>query len=486
MGITFGQFLNRVNSAKDLVKLGNASGGLSITGRADINNIFSSASLEDLKNIDFNTLLSSDDVDKTASEDMQALQEIVKAFMEIDSVSAAIDVDGNGELTQEEAISYLESIMGGDGDSSNFTLEDMDKVFSSLGVDLEAEAHKAVLDALGLASEIDSDDANTDLSTNQDPSVDGTDPTKNTSAADNVNNTNAAGNNGNTNNGTTGSYNASPSGTFNPTSANGNAKTADEIKTEIANKNNDITKIEADAEEQIKAKEEAKEKALKEQAGVSDEEYNAYKEQEQNYNNQIADKEKAISEKDDFIRDTQATMTSNENYIGALEAQKAYNSQMLGKLSKDSDDYASKSSSINTQISNIDAKIKALKEENAKLADDLAKAENEKTQLEEEKQTLEQQKQNLISETLNSSAGAQAKGGYIDSIRGSLEQYDKDIASINATKNEKIAGIKDEIQVLETQLKDVEAQEERVAFLKENKAQVGLGLTGEELVEVAN
>ena len=71
---------------------------------------FDSATLEDLKNIDIEKLLKSDDaldaVDGNATSDQKALAEMVKAFLEVDGVQKAADADGNGELDAKEALEF--------------------------------------------------------------------------------------------------------------------------------------------------------------------------------------------------------------------------------------------------------------------------------------------------------------------------------------------------------------------------------------------
>ncbi len=72
---------------------------------------FDSATLEDLKSIDIEKLLKSDDaldaVDENATADQKALAEMVKAFLEIDGVQKVADSDGSGELNSDEALEFF-------------------------------------------------------------------------------------------------------------------------------------------------------------------------------------------------------------------------------------------------------------------------------------------------------------------------------------------------------------------------------------------
>lgn len=242
--------------------------------------------------------------------------------------------------------------------------------------------------------------------------------------------------------------------------------------------------MEAEAEAQIQEQEKAKEEAMKE-AGVSDDEYEAYKEKEQEIEEKISEKEDAISEKDEEITDKNSTISSNENYIASIEAQiEANNSK---KLSSDEEGAADKNAEIESKNQALEQEKQRIEEENKQLEADKQQLEADKQQLEADKQQLETDKQNLLTQTLDDSLGF-GKGKTASEkseLKNSLQEFDTNISQIRSDKEQKISSINSEIQDLQVQLKDAKAMEDRAAVLKENTFNQGLGLTGEELVEVA-
>ena len=114
--------------------------------------LFESANLDDLKSLDLASLLSKEDSVESSnsrtSSDIKALQEIIKTLMELEQIQDVADLDGNGEISEEEALQFLQTVMGLDGDAENLTMEDMEKVVDLLGINLEQVADNAVLEAL--------------------------------------------------------------------------------------------------------------------------------------------------------------------------------------------------------------------------------------------------------------------------------------------------------------------------------------------------
>lgn len=422
--------------------------------------LFSEASAEELANIDLEKLLeaetASEALDSNATTDEKALAEMVKALMDMEEIQTAADLDKNGKVSEEEAQEFLTKIMGNDGDISSLTMEDIDAAIEELGINLQDVAEKTIDEVL------------------KETEVEEAQEVKNAPSSNSVSGGNSAGRS---------------SGAHSPSSAASKpqtpADTAEEIRTQIADKNKEIADVEADAEAQIAEEEKAKEDAMK-QAGVAEEEYKAYQEKEQELENKIQDKETAISDKDNEIRDKESTISSNGNYISSLESQ--INSNNSKKVSSNEEGASDKNAQIDSQNSQLQGKIDSIKQENERLEQEKVKAEQDKADLEKQKTDLETQKQNLLNDTLNNSEGF-AKGigsaTAVQEIKNSIQQHDTKISEIRADKNTKVAGIKNEIQTLEVKLKDVEAQEERNNFIKDNSFKSGLGLTGEELVDVA-
>lgn len=424
---------------------------------------FDSATLEDLKNIDIEKLLNSDDaldaVDGNATADQKALAEMVKAFLEVDGVQKAADADGNGELDAAEALEFLQSAMAFDGDLTTLTMDDLDKVVQSLKIDLGEVIDDAINESLGL----DDVDKNNKL--------------------DQTNSANGAGSTGSAGGGSYSSGGVgSSSGSTSKTAQKSTEETVAEIEQKIQEKEGEITAAEEEADAQIQEQEDAKKKAM-EQAGVSEQEYQAYKEKEQEIENNIKETDKEIDEHNKTISDNEATIASNNNYIGSIDSEISNNETALGSVTGDDDSAASKKASIQEKISTLKEKKASIEEENKKLEDKNAQEKQAIETAEAKKQQLETQKQELLSKTLQDSEGF-AKGiqssEAVGKIKEQIATYDTKISEIRSQKQEKVAGLRSEIQELNTQLQDAKQKEERDGFLKENSF-----LAGEDVLELA-
>lgn len=424
---------------------------------------FNSATLEDLKNIDIEKLLKSDDaldaVDGNATSDQKALAEMVKAFLEVDGVQKAADADGNGELDATEALEFLKSSMAFDGDLTSLTMDDLDKVVQSLKIDLNDVINDAINESLGLDDEVEKGKL------------------EQTNSANGAGSTGSAGG---------GSYSSggvgSSSGSTSKTAQKSTEETVAEIEKKIQEKEGEITTAEEEADAQIQEQEDAKKKAM-EQAGVSEKEYQAYKEKEEKIEASIKETDKEIDEHNKTISDNEATIASNNNYIGSIESEISNNETALGAVTGDDDSAASKKASIQEKITNLKEKKASIEEENKKLEDKNAQEKQAIQTAETKKQQLETQKQELLSKTLQDSEGF-AKGiqssEAVGKIKEQIATYDTKIAEIRSQKQEKVAGLRSEIQELNTQLQDAKQKEDRDGFLKENSF-----LAGEDVLELA-
>ncbi len=424
---------------------------------------FDSATLEDLKNIDIEKLLKSDDaldaVDGNATSDQKALAEMVKAFLDVDGVQKAADADGNGELDATEALEFLKSSMAFDGDLTSLTMDDLDKVVQSLKIDLNDVINDAINESLGLDDEVEKGKL------------------EQTNSANGAGSTGSAGG---------GSYSSggvgSSSGSTSKTAQKSTEETVAEIEQKIQEKEGEITTAEEEADAQIQEQEDAKKKAM-EQAGVSEKEYQAYKEKEEKIEASIKETDKEIDEHNKTISDNEATIASNNNYIGSIESEISNNETALGAVTGDDDSAASKKASIQEKITNLKEKKASIEEENKKLEDKNAQEKQAIQTAETKKQQLETQKQELLSKTLQDSEGF-AKGiqssEAVGKIKEQIATYDTKIAEIRSQKQEKVAGLRSEIQELNTQLQDAKQKEDRDGFLKENSF-----LAGEDVLELA-
>ena len=416
--------------------------------------LFTSASLEQLKNVDLEELLKSenatDGLDENATTDEKALNEIIKALMELEEVQQAADVDGNG-LDTKEAMNFLKEIMGNDGDAATLTLQDIDKAIEKLGIDLEAAADKAILEALSPETLEELEKAK---------EAENSAPVQSSSGV-----SSAGGGSG-------------VSGAGNTTAAKNTKSLEDtiaEIEAKIDEKNAEIDEIEANTEKQIQEQEEAKEKAMKD-AGVSDKEYEEYQKQEQEIEEKIKGKDDEISKHKDTISQNEATISSNENYIDTIDAQISANESAMNGIKDDTDGASSKKADLQGKIDNLKAEKQSKEEENNKLKEKNAEEEKSITKAETEKQQLETQKQELLSKTLDNSKDF-GKGinssSDVSKVKEEIGKFDTKIAELRATKDEKIQSLRADIQDLNVKLQDAKEQEKRNEFLRDNSPNDG-------------
>ena len=457
-GINFSQYM-----AKKLSGLtGNniqQSGYLSFNSQTQMSNyasMFDAASV-DLEGMDYEAIIESlknGTLDGIEGENNQNAAAMVNELLSIEGLKELADANGDGEITAEEVQALVDLIANADGDAKNLTAEDVDAILEQIGVNLEDSAENAVDEALKEIGE--------------------TTPTQ---APTNTGGTAPAGG-GNRTDGTT----TPRTGTDSTTSAEG--ESPEHIKERIAEKEAEIGDIEARADEKIAEKEKEKDQLLQ-KAGLTDEEIAQYKKQEQEIDNRVKSNETAIRTKDNQIKEYEATVSSNDHYISDLNKQIETNRSKMESLDPNNEKTSDKKAEINAQITNLENEKRAKEQQNAELAEQISKTRAAKAELEKQKETYETQKQQLNADAMKGAGIAAQKGGLMQAFTADLNTIDKEIAEIRETKNDNITRVNIDIKNLQVQLKDAEAAEERKSFIDDNKARIGLGLTGEELVDVA-
>ncbi|MCR5260286.1 MAG: CHAP domain-containing protein [Candidatus Gastranaerophilales bacterium] len=442
------------------------------SGKTNDLSLFSSASLDQIKNLDLAKLLEGADlaevIGENGTEDAEALATAIKSFIDIEDIQKLADADGNEEISEEEVMNLLQSIMGKDGNAEDFSIEDIDKVLNELGVDLENIADKAIEDALKETEEAKEKEKAEEAKEAQQAA-----PASNAGGASGAGAGSGAG-------GTGGVGNSGNAGKTNKTETE--AETPEQIKAKIDEKNGEINDIEQQAEEEIKEQEEAKEKAMK-QYGVSEKEYEEYQKKEQELEKNIADADKEIGEQDQKITDSQATIESNNSYISSLDEQISANENMKSGISSDDENASSRIAEIDSKTQALQNEKAQKEEENQKLQKDIEEAESKKTELEGKKADYEKQKEELLNTTLNTSEGF-AKGipsSEVEKIKNNIASYDTKIADIRAKKDSDVAAVRGEIKDLEVKLKNAEEKEKRNEFLRENSAN-----QGQSIIDLAN
>lgn len=470
----FNDYLLKRLSALSIQKAAGKDSGYDTSSAYDVS-IFESANAQDLQNLDYAKLLNSTDTaslnDGVTDQTQKSLNSILKSFISLDEIQEAADTNGDGKVDEAELEAYISSIAGADGDASSLTMEDLDAVIADLGIDLDTIAETAMNDALK-----ELQDAVKAQQDEQEEKLDELEEEQKAQEAKQAQQAQGSGSTGGSgsvggNYGGSGVSGSSSASKKTADSAKSTAETIQELEKEISDKNAEIDEAEAAAEEQIKEQEAAKEKAMK-QNGVSDEEYKAYQEKEQELEKQITEKETAIKEQDEKITSNNATISSNENYISSLDSQISANKSALSALDSNSDSYQSKKSDMESKNAKLEEEKAAKEKENENLKKEVETAETKKKELEGQKKEIETQKQELLSETLKNSKGF-AKGvgssEAVDAIKTQIGKYDENIAQIRSEKETKVAGLREEVQTLETKLQDAKQKEKLDSVLDENK-----------------
>ena len=97
----------------------------------DGSTIFSIASSDELKNVDYENLVS----DETKAKN--GMGAVLKDFFSFESVRKAADTDGDGKLSADEARAFLEKTSAKDGDSGSLSTDDLQAVIDENNIDLE-------------------------------------------------------------------------------------------------------------------------------------------------------------------------------------------------------------------------------------------------------------------------------------------------------------------------------------------------------------
>ena len=465
----FNDYLVKRLSALSIQKTAGKENGYDASAAYDVS-IFNSANAQDLQNIDYAKLLNSEDLsslnDGVTDQTQKSLNSILKSFISLDEIQEAADANGDGKVDETELQEYIASIAGADGNAETLTMQDIDAVIADLGIDLDSIAETAMNDALKELQE--SVQAQQE---EQEQKLEELEEEQKAQQAQQAQSSGGASGSGSVGGGSYSNGGVSSASKKSADNTKSTAETIQELEKEISDKNAEIDEVEADAEKQIEEQEKAKEKAMKDN-GVSDDEYKAYQEKEQELEKQITEKETAIKEQDEKITSNNATISSNENYISSLDSQIEANKSAISSLDSDSDSYQSKKSDMESKNAKLEEEKSAKEKENENLKKEVETAENKKKELEQQKTEIETQKQQLLSETLkNSKDFAKGVGSSeaVDAIKTQISKYDENISQIRNDKDTKVASLRQEVQTLETKLQDAKQKEQLDSVISENK-----------------
>ncbi len=378
--------------------------------------IFDNISLENLENFDYAaalTSLSTGDEDAINSVANQSLSEIFKGLLGDATIQKYADVDGDGEVSAEEAKNLMQGIAGMDGDLSNLSFEDIENLINSIGVTSVEDFQKFIQDTLkGVDDELAKQAENV--------------------LADEVENSMPAmlGNGVDAMSGASRSSGASKSGNsnYNAGGASKNVKTktaADEVE-ELRKQRQEIIET---ADKNINAKQKEKDNLVKNSDKISDDlkkDYSKQQKEMKSIQSDKADVQSSLDEHKSSLSDVTAS-------ISALEGEKS-------TIKTDTKD-----DKINSQnkarLSEIKEAITTKKEKKAKLEEKIAKEEAKLKELEKK----EQAQQKNIDKVEKQIAEADPK------LKPKMDALTKEISELKSTKTKEVAEIDGKIKTKEAE-----------------------------------
>lgn len=451
----FSTFLKNTITRQGLNKYAFGSLSQSATDRLNNLSMFSSASAQDISGVDLKALLAAAeaaDVDaEGATGQQKALNDILKTFLEIEDVQKAADSDGDGKLSEAEAKEFLASIMGNDGDASTITMSDIDKAIEKMGIDLNEIANKAAEDVLEDKKAEEADSAS--------PSSSG----------------------GSISSGGVSGSSSPSSGISKQDTQKTTAETVEELEAQLADEESLKASVQELIQEKIQEQDDIISEAMNEEnSGFTPEAKEEYDGEKAKIDGDIKTKDTEIEGQKSIIQENEATMSSTKEAIGSLEEQKSSLESQLGSISDDDEKAADKRADINSKISNIQGEIDTKQGEYDRAEEAKKAAEDEKERLEGEKKTLETNRDGLMDEIIK-----KHKLDVNPDVKKTIQDAQSEIQKIRSDGQEAITECDNNIQDFKTKIAQAKEAEKTQATIKENEFKQGLGLTGEELVDVA-
>ncbi|MGN0197052.1 MAG: hypothetical protein ACI4B8_03520 [Candidatus Gastranaerophilaceae bacterium] len=451
----FSTFLKNTITRQGLNKYAFGSLSQSATDRLNNLSMFSSASAQDISGIDLKALLAAAeaaDVDaEGATGQQKALNDILKTFLEIEDVQKAADSDGDGKLSEAEAKEFLASIMGNDGDASTITMSDIDIAIEKMGIDLNEIANKAAEDVLEDKKAEEADSAS--------PSSSG----------------------GSISGGGVSGSSSPSSGISKQDTQKTTAETVEELEAQLADEESLKASVQELIQEKIQEQDDIISEAMNEEnSGFTPEAKEEYDGEKAKIDGEIKTKDTEIEGQKSIIQENEASMSSTKEAIGSLEEQKSSLESQLGSISDDDEKAADKRADINSKISNIQGEIDTKQGEYDRAEEAKKAAEDEKERLEGEKKTLETNRDGLMDEIIK-----KHKLDVNPEVKKTIQDAQSEIQKIRSDGQEAITECDNNIQDFKTKIAQAKEAEKTQATIKENEFKQGLGLTGEELVDVA-
>ncbi len=435
------------------------------------------------------------EIDETGEE--STLTDLLNKVYENKTVAKALDIDGDGELSDEEKAQFEEFIKGYDGDDSSLSEDDVKQAMSEI---IDGTFSYGTDNLQDTETTIDTDETeSTSDSAGASETVNSTGGTSGSSGTSGVSSTGSA------SSGTTSSVNTSN------TEATGTS--LEELEEQRDTLESDISSL-REQKDAIYSGE-----GIEEEQAAYDEAKEAYDEAVENDGNipeglkqQREENLNAISESEDNISEFKTNINDTEGEISTKEADIASGKSNVNALDSSLQTLESQKSSIETEgedgdadkLAEIEAKISEVTKEKeaAELQlekdeaalDDLNKTlDDYNTQLSDEEDLLAELEEERaeIEESITSGVWTDESGNEIkfecsDEVKETLEAFNEAKTALDEAKaeqEEQIKEIDDEISTKQAELDDVNAKiDELKAEETEKENKVSLG-DGQELLD---
>lgn len=474
--------------------------------------VFSASDLGDFKNIDFEQLLNSDLSELNAGltdENQIKLNSIMKGFLSLEGVQTAADLDGDGVMSADEAKSFVMNTANADGNNKTLSLGDIQAVLDDIDINLVEvaensvdEAVKELIDSLrdndGLkelpgqkdkdSDKVEDEDDEDGIEVGKKPvDTDKTEEEEKAKAAEQAQQASAsqgsssAGGGGSSSGGggVSGSSSGSSSAAATQKSGGLDNMSLDELKTERSNRqktleekqkavnavhNGENEQVKA-AQDDLKEKKEAYEKALKEDKKVPEELKNKQTKNIQDIEKNDADLDKNAIEINDAEAkksSQEATVTSLEGNLSALKGSLSALPASTGDEKKDQE-IANKKASIEAQITEKQKELDTANKELDETKKKLEELNSKKEELEKKKGELEAQKTEIQAEIEKKCS---------EETKKAMTEYNEAKTNVQTVKQSELSTAQSEVTSAQAAVQEIDkkiTEAETKKIEKENK-----------------
>ncbi len=401
-----------------------------LTSSTGVDESIFTKSIKELESLDLSGLT----VEKQASQDNDdsAFYTMLDKIYDNEVFSRAIDANGDGKISDEEAKDFINAFKGMDSDSNNFSLDDI-----AVAIDKIAQQNKQ-------------DDPLSKMFDNFKNSFDNF-ADKMIEQIDN------AKNQGPINLPTGGGIASNPYSSSQGTNANSNTQstaetktpeqTKEELETKIEELNEEMAGINNGTDSEVKAaleEQEAAKEQMEEQLKNDEKVDKKTKEDFMQLTGDIEVKEAEISEVESQISQTESDLTKGENTLSSLK-------QALDSLGEPEEDNEDAKAKFEERKSELNSQIEEQEKKNKKLEEKLNDPENgllaKKETLEKEKSELETKKAQL-QEKINKNCS--------DETKQAIENYENKKAAVEEVKTKRLNEVQTELKTTQEELKKVE------------------------------